>query len=144
MSLRVVQRIALTVGLDVDVEELHTHGGSLRVWLAHRGVTQATSSVEKVLSAESAVGLETLEAYAGFQQRAEAAKNRLLEFLSKPNSRVDVYWATELPQRAILYLIMLASVRPSPAVVDRAPSKGYVPPGSHISVISPNNFHSRL
>ena len=55
LSLRVVQRIAATAGLVVvDVEELPTHGGSLRVWLAHQGATEATESVTSVLAAEAA------------------------------------------------------------------------------------------
>ena len=142
LSLRVVQRIALTVGLDVvDVEELHTHGGSLRVWLAHRGVTQATSSVEKVLSAESAVGLETLEAYAGFQQRAEAAKNRLLEFLlqaKQQGRRVLGYGAAA---KGNTYLIMLASgLTFSLQLLIVHLVHGMFLPGSHIPVISRNNF----
>ena len=82
LSLRVVQRIAQAAGLEVvDVEELPTHGGSLRLWLAHQGNAECTSAVEAVLADESEAGLETLEAYAGFQQRAEASKHGLLEFL---------------------------------------------------------------
>ena len=82
LSMRSVARIAAAAGLDVvDVEELPTHGGSLRVWLAHQGAAEATTAVAAVLAAEAAAGLEMLEAYAGFQQRAEAAKHGLLEFL---------------------------------------------------------------
>ena len=50
LSLKVVQRIAQSVGLMVvDVEELPTHGGSLRVWLAHHGAAEFTVSVSMVL-----------------------------------------------------------------------------------------------
>ena len=51
LSLRVVQRVAATAGLEVvDVQQLPTHGGSLRVWLAHLGASEINSSVEEVLA----------------------------------------------------------------------------------------------
>lgn len=143
LSLRVVQRIAATAGLDVvDVEELPTHGGSLRAWLAHKGVTEVTSVVDEVLAAESAAGLETLEAYAGFQQRAEAAKNGLLEFLLKAKDQgrtVLGYGAAAKGNTLLNY----AGIRSDLlcAVVDRAPSKqGKFLPGSHIPIISPEQL----
>ena len=82
LSLRVVQRIAAASGMEVvDVEQLSTHGGSLRVWLAHSGATEPTQQVAAVLADETEAGLESMEAYSGFQQQAEAAKYGLLEFL---------------------------------------------------------------
>ena len=46
MSLRSVQRIAESVGLEViDVDPLPTHGGSLRIWLAHKGSASSSISV---------------------------------------------------------------------------------------------------
>ncbi len=143
LSLRVVQRIATAVGLQVvDVEQLSTHGGSLRVWLAHQGSTEVTSVVEEVLSAESAAGLETLSAYAGFQQRAEVAKNSLLEFLLKAKHqgrRVLGYGAAAKGNTLLNYAGIRADLLP--AVVDRASSKqGKFLPGSHIPVISPEQL----
>ena len=80
--MRVVQSIATAVGLEVvDVEQLPTHGGSLRVWLAHKGAAVATTAVADILAEEAAAGLETHEIYADFQHRAEAAKYGLIEFL---------------------------------------------------------------
>lgn len=143
LSLRVVQRIAAMADLSVvDVEQLSTHGGSLRVWLAHHGVADATSAVADVLSAESAAGLETLAAYAGFQQRAEDAKNGLLEYLLKANRegrRILGYGAAAKGNTLLNY----AGIRSDllPAVADRALSKqGKFLPGSHIPVISPEQL----
>ena len=143
LSLRGVQRIASAAGLDVvDVEELPTHGGSLRVWLAHQGVTEATAAVEAVLAAEAAAGLETLMAYAGFQQRAEAAKHGLLEFLlhaKRGGRRVLGYGAAAKGNTLLNYAGIQADLLP--AVADRAPSKqGSLLPGSHIPVISPEQL----
>jgi len=141
--LRVVQRIALTCGLMVvDVEEIPTHGGSLRVWLAHKDSAVESVSVKKVLAAEFEAGLETSSAYEGFQQRAEATKNRLLEFLldaKKEGKRVIGYGAAAKGNTLLNY----AGIRSDllPAVVDRAISKqGKFLPGSHIPIISPEEL----
>lgn len=146
LSLRVVQRIAEAAGLAVvDVEELPTHGGSLRLWLAHQGSADPTPAVQTVLEAEADAGLETLEAYAGFQQRAEAAKNELLQFLlqaKREGKRVIGYGAAAKGNTLLNY----AGVRPDLlfAVVDRAPSKqGKFLPGSHIPILSPEELVSQ-
>lgn len=143
LSLRVVQRIVTAAGLTVvDVEELPTHGGSLRVWLSHQGSATATSAVEVVMAAEAAAGLETLAAYAGFQHRAEAAKNDLLEFLlqaKREGRRVMGYGAAAKGNTLLNYAGIRADLLP--AVADRAPSKqGKLLPGSHIPVISPEQL----
>ena len=146
LSLRTVQRIAAAAGLSVvDVEELPTHGGSLRVWLAHQGATEPMPSMAAVLAAEAKAGLETHEAYAGFQQRAEAAKHGLLEFLleaKREGKQVLGYGAAAKGNTLLNY----AGVKPDllPAVADRAPSKqGKLLPGSHIPVISPEQLDGR-
>jgi len=143
LSLRVVQRIAEAARLAVvDVEELPTHGGSLRLWLAHQGSADPTPVVQTVLVAEAEAGLETLEAYAGFQQRAEAAKNGLLQLLlqaKRDGKRVIGYGAAAKGNTLLNY----AGIRPDllSAVADRAPSKqGKLLPGSHIPVISPEQI----
>ena len=63
LSLKVVRRIANSFGLEVvDVEQLPTHGGSLRVWLAHQGAVVNIHAVNTILADEQAVGLESLNA----------------------------------------------------------------------------------
>jgi len=143
LSLGTVARIAATVGLNVvDVEELPTHGGSLRVWLAHQGATEPMASVATVLAAEAEAGLETLDAYAGFQQRAEATKHALMEFLlqaKRNGQRVLGYGAAAKGNTLLNYAGIKADLLP--AVADRAPSKqGKYLPGSHIPVISPEQL----
>ncbi|MEB3316821.1 MAG: class I SAM-dependent methyltransferase [Cyanobacteriota bacterium] len=145
LSLRVVRRIAAVAGLDVvDVEELRTHGGSLRLWLAHQGAAEESAAVARVLAAEAAAGLESMEAYADFQRRAEAAKHDLLEFLlqaKREGRRVLGYGAAAKGNTFLNY----AGIRSDllPAVADRAPSKqGKFLPGSHIPVISPERLES--
>lgn len=146
LSLRVVQRIAVTAGLEVvDVEQLPTHGGSLRVWLGHQGATQPTSAVALVLAVEKTAGLESLEAYENFQRRAEAAKDSLLEFLLQAKRKgqlVMAYGAAAKGNTLLNYAGVTADLLA--AVADRAPSKQlkYLP-GSHIPIIKPEELDER-
>jgi SAM-dependent methyltransferase len=155
LSLAVLQRIGASVGLAlVDVEELSTHGGSLRVWLARadaladgrlRLSDAATSRLECLLAAEQAAGLESPQAYAGFQARAEAAKHALLRFLLEAHQqgrRVLGYGAAAKGNTLLNY----AGVRPDllAAVADKAPGKiGRFLPASHIPVLSPEHLAAR-
>ena len=143
LSLRFLQRIASFAELEVvDVEELSTHGGSLRVWLAHIGSATPTEAVASILAEESLAGLETIGAYRGFQERAEASKFQLLEFLleAKRDGRsVFGYGAAAKGNTLLNY----AGIRSDllPAVADRALSKqGKFLPGSHIPIISPEEL----
>lgn len=143
LSLRVVQRIAASAGLEVvEVEQLPTHGGSLRVWLAHQGAFETTAAMSEVLSDEETAGLESLAAYENFQQRAEVTKYGLLEFLlqaKRKGQRVLAYGAAAKGNTLLNY----AGVKPDllPAVADRVASKqGRYLPGSHIPVITPKEL----
>jgi SAM-dependent methyltransferase len=145
LSLRVLQRIAKVAGLEVvDVDELPTHGGSLRVWLAHQGVSEASSAVDRVLVAEVTADLESLGAYRGFQRRAEAAKFALLEFLlqaRREGKKVMGYGAAAKGNTLMNY----AGIRSDllPAVADRALSKqGKFLPGNHVPIISPTQLNT--
>ncbi len=146
LSLHVVQRISSQAGMEVvDVEELPTHGGSLRVWLAHRGTAKPTKSVALALDAEGqGSGLENLDAYNGFQQRAVETKNALIEFLlqcKNDGTRVLGYGAAAKGNTLLNYAGIRADLLP--AVADLAQSKqGLFLPGSHIPVISPNQLDS--
>ena len=146
LSLRVVSRIASASGLEVvDVEQLPTHGGSLRVWLAHQGAATPTKSVAAVLLDEAAAGLESLDAYDDFQFRAEAAKHALLYFLLEAKRKGKVvlgYGAAAKGNTLLNYAGITADL--IPAVADRASSKqGKFLPGSHIPVISPEQMAVR-
>lgn len=147
LSLQVVERMAAASGLAlVDVEELPTHGGSLRLWLApHDAGRRPSASVDRVRAKEQAAGLESLEAWTDFQRRAEAVKNGLLRFLlAEHDARRMVlgYGAAAKGNTLLNY----AGVRSDllAAVADRALSKqGKYLPGSHIPVISPEQLAER-
>ncbi len=83
-SLMTVEAVFSSAGLTViDVEELETHGGSLRVFATHdENSTQKTSPrVKRLRDIEAAAGLGSIEAYKDFSDAAKATKRSLLKFL---------------------------------------------------------------
>src|SRR5690606_38616008 len=84
LSLTSVSTIFEANGLQVfDVEELPTHGGSLRVYAQRRdtGTQHISQALMSLLAREQRAGIATKDYYEGFQTRADKIKNDLLEFL---------------------------------------------------------------
>ena len=128
-----------------DVEELPTHGGSLRVF-AQRQDTCAhprSTRVAALLADEAAAGMATSGYYAGFQDRADQVKNDLLVFLieaKRAGRKVAAYGAAAKGNTLLNY----AGVRPDllPWVVDRNPAKqGKFLPGSRIPIVAEARLH---
>jgi len=143
-SLHTVQRIFAMHGLRVwDVDELTTHGGSLRLWAslgdANHGQTPAVAAL---LAKESAAGMTDMDYYRGFQPLADSIKNEFLAFLldcKRTGKRVVAYGAAAKGNTLLNY----AGVKPDllPYVVDASPHKqGLYLPGSHIPVVSEANI----
>jgi len=139
LSLTAVKRIFKHNGLDVfDVEELTTHGGSLRVYAQRKdtGVHEASRNVVKLLEREEAAGISSAAFYGGFQERADKVKNDLLMFLIKARQDgkfVAGYGAAAKGNTLLNY----AGVRPDllAFVVDRNPAKqDKFMPGSRIPI----------
>ena len=83
-SLHTTTKILAAHGLRVfDVDELPTHGGSLRVYACHAddATKDEGAAVARVLQAEAAAGLTRIDGYRGFAERAKQTKWALLEFL---------------------------------------------------------------
>lgn len=122
-----------------DVEELPTHGGSLRVFAQRldSGINQVSLSVKELLEREATSGMKTKEYYAGFQEKANKVKDDFVSFLidSKRTGRsVIAYGAAAKGNTLINY----AGIRPDliPYVVDRNPAKqGKYMPGSRIPIV---------
>lgn len=138
-SLHVVQAIFASHGLRLwDVEQLPTHGGSLRVW-ACRGdsARQAGPSVAALLSVEQQEGMTSPAWYEGFQQVAERVKDDFLGFLleqKRAGRRVVAYGAAAKGNT----LVNFAGIRADllAYVVDASPHKqGRFLPGSRIPVV---------
>ena len=84
LSLTNLVAIFATQGLDFfDVEELPTHGGSLRIFAKHKEDNSKTiePSVAAMLAKEKAAGIDTLEYYQNFQSKVEKIKYDFIEFL---------------------------------------------------------------
>ena len=144
LSLYTVQRIFQAAGLRVwNVEELPTHGGSLRIYGCHAEDARATaSSVEALLAEESRNGLQNLSTYQGFQSRADKVKDDLLSFLieqKRAGKKVAAYGAAAKGNTLLNY----AGVKPDllPFVCDAAIAKqGKYMPGSHIPILPPSSL----
>ncbi|TMV13510.1 class I SAM-dependent methyltransferase [Arenibacterium halophilum] len=142
LSLLAVSRIMARAGLRVfDVEELPTHGGSLRVYACLDGAEHAeTAAVAAILAQERDRGMETDGYYTAFQPKAEAVKNAFLRFLLDAQAEgksVAAYGAAAKGNT----LMNFAGVRPDLIgfVCDAAPSKqGKYMPGSHIPILAPD------
>ena len=140
LSFTTVNRIFGANGLAVfDVEELSTHGGSLRVY-AQRSDTgrQSTSSrVDELIRREARAGMFNAGFYASFQAKAEKVKNDFLFFLleaKRQGKAVAAYGAAAKGNTLMNY----AGVRPDLIgfVVDRNPAKqGKYMPGSRIPIV---------
>ena len=71
-----------------DVEEIPTHGGSLRIYGKHKEDTKLVSKkVKDLLRKEKAAGLQNLKTYDDFTDRVNLAKRKLLEFLIKVKNK---------------------------------------------------------
>jgi SAM-dependent methyltransferase len=147
LSLTAVQRIFAANGLTVfDVEELPTHGGSLRVFAQRRdgGTRSIAPSVAALLDTEIRAGIRTPAFYRGFQAHAEGIKDDLLRFLleaKRTGRTVAAYGAAAKGNT----LLNFAGVRPDllSYVVDKNPAKqGKYLPGSRIPIVDESHLHA--
>ena len=140
LSLTAVNQIFNQNGLQVfDVQEITTHGGSLRVFAQRKdqGQHKVTTSVTELLSHELSQGITTEAYYADFQERANRIKDDLIEFLinaKHEGKKVIGYGAAAKGNTLLNY----AGIRPDllSAVVDLNPAKQnkYLP-GSRIPIV---------
>ena len=142
LSLLVADMVFGRHGLVVfDVEELPTHGGSLRLFVRHAEDTSkpVTLAVERVRAAERTAGLDGPEAYRRFGERVVEAKCALLDFLisaKREGRRVAGYGAPAKGNTLLNY----CGIGPEllPFTVDRSPHKqGLLLPGTRIPVRPP-------
>jgi SAM-dependent methyltransferase len=144
-SLLSCRDVLLRRGLRIfDVEELDTHGGSLRIWASHgEGATRRpeTDAIGRVLAAENDAGLDSLDGYRGFAPRVEHLLTELRRFLGEATasgSRVAAYGAAAKGNT----LLNAAGVTTEEVayVVDRSPHKqGRFLPGSHLPIFDPGH-----
>ena len=147
LSLLTVEKILGAHGLKVfDVEELPTHGGSLRIYACHKECMDypPTAGLEAVRKKEHAAGLGTLDAYRDFTPRVERVRASLLAFLNKAKNegkKVAAYGAAAKGNTLLNYCKIGADL--IDYVVDRNPEKqGTLLPGSHIPVFGPDKIRA--
>jgi SAM-dependent methyltransferase len=141
LSLYSAKRIFQAATLRVfDVEELLTHGGSLRVYGCHADdARKDTPAVSSLLVEESRRGLRDQSTYQDFQARADRIKDDLLAFLiqaKREGKTVAAYGAAAKGNTLLNY----AGIKPDllAFVCDAASSKqGKFLPGSHIPILNP-------
>lgn len=147
LSLQSVKAIFARAGLRVcDVEQITTHGGSLRVYGCHADDARVDGAVvARILAEEIASGLQDLATYQRFQREADKVKNKLLAFLIEANlagKTVAAYGAAAKGNTLMNY----AGVKPDLVsfVCDAAASKqGKFMPGSHIPILAPKELRER-
>jgi SAM-dependent methyltransferase len=146
LSLIAVSKIFNSVNLKIwKVEELSTHGGSLRVYGCHSEQPMNTDgSVTEILQKEIQFGLKDLQTYLNFQHHADNIKNDLLTFLieqKREGKLVAAYGAAAKGNTLLNY----AGIKPDllPFVCDASTAKqGKFMPGSHIPILPPEKLNA--
>lgn len=143
-TLRTATAALATAGLSVvDVVELPTHGGSLRV-LAQPGeaADRPSPSVAKVLRDEEVAGLDTLAGHRGFEEAVLTVKRDLLDLLvnaSRQGLSVAGYGAPGKGNTLLNHCGIRSDLLPF--TVDRSPHKqGMHLPGTHIPIHGPERL----
>jgi SAM-dependent methyltransferase len=142
LSLLVVEPLLARHGLVIfDVDEIATHGGSLRIYARHAAddTKPRTSRVAEVRDAECAAQLDQVATYVAFGERAPRTKASLRAFLEaarRGGKRVAGYGAPAKGNTLLNYCGITTDLLPY--TVDRSPQKqGRFLPGTHIPVHAP-------
>ena len=147
LSFGTVVNIFAKNGLNVfDVEEIGTHGGSLRVFAqcSDTGSHLVSSRVDDLLSQETLAGMSSIAFYQGFQEHAERVKNDFLRFLieKKVEGKLVVGYGAAAKGNTLLNFAGVKSDLIK-YVVDRSPHKqGKFMPGSRIPIVSEDRLES--
>jgi hypothetical protein len=138
-----VQRVFAHHGLELfDVDELPTHGGSLRIYAQHPGRRPVHARVGALLETERRAGMEDLAFYRSFGERVHATKRKLLSFLIEARGqgkRVVGYGAPGKGNTLLNYCGIRTDLLDY--TVDRSPHKqGRFLPGTRIPIYAPEKI----
>jgi 2-polyprenyl-3-methyl-5-hydroxy-6-metoxy-1,4-benzoquinol methylase len=144
-SLYSVERIFAAHGLPIfDVEELATHGGSIRIYAAHDedSSKNLTDRLLTLRAREAEAGVDTLAYYQDFESRVRETKRKLLQFLieaKRDGKRVVGYGAPGKGNTLLNYCGIRTDFLDF--TVDRSPHKhGKFLPGTHIPIFPPEKL----
>jgi len=144
-SLLAVERIFAALGLVVfDVEELETHGGSLRIYARHseHSSQSVTQRLRALRAKEEAAGVLSLDYYSAFDERVQETKRRLLKFLIQAKGQGRTIVGYGAPGKGNT-LLNYCGIRTDflQYTVDRNPYKqGKFLPGTHIPIYAPEKI----
>jgi SAM-dependent methyltransferase len=144
-SLLTVEKIFAAHGLTIfDVEEIPTHGGSLRIYGKHDNATTPIISkrVTKLEEKEIKAGLDCLETYLTFGEKVKQTKHKLLRFLIEAKNQGKMIVAYGAPAKGNTLLNYCGvSTDFIDYTVDRNPYKqGLFLPGTHIPILHPDKI----
>jgi 2-polyprenyl-3-methyl-5-hydroxy-6-metoxy-1,4-benzoquinol methylase len=143
-SLLTVERVFAAQGLRIfDVEQIDTHGGSLRIFACHGGFEghATTPRVTELAEAEKAASLNDPKGYLGYPERVQRVKRMLLRFLIDARERGLKTAAYGAPAKGNT-LLNYCGIRDDLVdyTVDRSPHKqGHFLPGTHLPVYPPSH-----
>ena len=136
---RLFEKHGMTV---VDAERIPLHHGQLRVYVQRQGEGTLQASVDRILSAEQAAGLDKFSTYIQFAERAKKIKHDLhatLRSLAERGERVAGYGAPAKGNTLLGFLDIGPELLPY--IVDKSPLKqGLYTPGTHIPVLKPERL----
>ena len=144
-SLMTVERIFAAHELRLfDVEELPTHGGSLRIYGCHAGHVgnETTDRYRDLIAREKTAALDQLDTYAAFSEQVKETKRKLLDFLIRVRRKGKVVVGYGAPGKGNT-LLNYCGIRTDfvDYTVDRNPYKqGKVLPGTHIPIHHPDKI----
>jgi SAM-dependent methyltransferase len=133
-------------GLEVfHAERVAIHGGTLRLFVAHRGTETVRDSVQAILAEEHKLGVDSPDYYHRFSERAEKVKADLVTFLTEQRTagrRVAAYGASAKGSTLLNYLGDIA--RTIEFIADRSTYKqGKLSPGVHVPIVPAEELTAR-
>jgi SAM-dependent methyltransferase len=144
-SLLTTERVFAAHGLTLfDVDEIPTHGGSLRIYAQHAEDRSrpVASTVDELRSREERAGLKRLQTYSAFEEQVKETKRKLLEFLiaaKRSGKSIVGYGAPGKGNTLLNYCGIRTDFLDY--TVDRNPYKHYkFLPGTHIPIFPPDRI----
>jgi SAM-dependent methyltransferase len=146
-SLTSLKNLFARAGLEIiDVEHLPIHGGTLRVFVGHRGEHQIKGSVTKLLQEEKDWGVDSIDFYQIFGGKVEQLRRDLLSLLGQlkaEGKRLAVYGASAKGSTLLNYFGIGRET--FDFVADRSTVKqGHYTPGTHLPIVSPSQLLEKM